>query len=1084
MITNFKTNSRELEALLDSLLEDASPGVGSPEFIQFGEDDALNIERLIKQFQPTIDRVVEHSIDSWINSYRQQLNQLVAILETFSKKLEQLSEMPSGVQEGERVAATSQVRQELKLALKAIHQWSELLTQDIFSADIWKDLKNQFIDELKPIPETAEIPLPPDYWTAKWDDTFRIQVWKKRAQTEMAFKGPIFTLLNHIRRLFGKVPLDPSPASRNFHLHSFLTYFLQIPTAEFLLVERLQFLQQIAKQFYTLHLRVVEIRDDFLFLNDFGTAFLRLDRSKIITPLEKLQGHIRAVEAHIEELNQFKAKAWQRFQLQETDIYQKMGYHWSFAGTRILSNADFGERPIAKCWKYLEAELAKSKESWIDHFQAEQGEWQAGIELSLLQLQTVQIYCDTLTSVAQNIHTQLIPTFNSTLETVAAFSKNVATMKIADDISTPEGIFDLKSATAKQNRALFQSLQQEKMPLMMDTLIKVQLDDLTKRYALRVRKAIEVLSDGHVIFLRRDLSNSVPKSETDDTHLLKAIVLEELFSKFKQGHQTFNAEYQHRIEKIIRGISEIDQLIEDTLEAALLRLERPKNQREFEEARATVIEDLKQVSAQVNELIAQAKQLFVESEKKLLELTKTFENQLLTLADTDAENKIEKYLLLARATAKEKLWNYRRKFMITARAALPTLFEVLINTIRQFQSNYFRLREMTGLAPDKADAGENLSRFLTDTEEHIKALPYVYQRLFRLAPLSDDRFFAARKAELDLLKQEFERWQNGKFTITALIGERGSGITTLLNFARQQIYKDYPIIKLDFLVGRTIFTDEALFQLLKSTFQELDFNHEPKNIDDLEDEINTLVKRKIVFAENLQQLFLRTTYGFDALERFMLFISRTHRKIHWILTCSLYSWEYFAKVLNIDEYVQQKIVFESLPQTEFEEIILKRHRASGYQLFFKPTDEIVQSRRYKKLKTDWERQQYLQSLFFGQLTELAAGNISVAMLFWLRSYEEFSENKLILPATINFDSSFLYQLPAEELFTLAALLQHDTLSTEDHALVFHQDVQQSHLLLNRMANKGFLVKQANGYHIHPFLYRPIVRVLQSDNIIH
>lgn len=1070
MITNFKTDSQELEALLDSILEDASPRVISPEFIQSGNDDELNIERLIKQFQPTLDMVVESSLDSWIDTYRQELNQLVAILETFSKKLEQL-------QEGEGVAATSKVRQELKLALKAIHQWPKLLTQEIFSTDLWKDLKNQFIDELKTIPETAEIPLPPDYWTVKWDDTFRIQVWKKRARTEMAFKGPIFTLLNHIRRLFGKDPLDPSSASRNFHLHSFLTYFLQIPTAEFLLAERLQFLQQIAKQFYALHLSVVEIRDGFLFLNDFGTAFLRLDRSKIITPLEKLQGHIRAVEAHIEELNQLKAKAWQRYQIQKTDNYQKVRHHWSFAGTRILSSTDFGERQIAKCWKYLEAELAKGKESWIAHFQAEQGEWQAGIELSLLQLQTVQIYCDTLTSVAQNIHTQLIPTFNSTLETVAAFSKNVATMKIEDDIS-------LRSATAKQNRALFQSLQQEKMPLMMDTLIKAQLDDLTKRYALRVRKAIEVLSDGHVIFLRRDLSNSVPKSETDDTHLLKAIVLEELFSKFKQGHQTFNAEYQHRIEKIIRGISEIDQLVEVTLEAALLRLERQKNQRGFEEARATVIEELNQVSAQVNGLIAQAKQLFVESEKKLLDLTKTFENQLLTLADTDAENKIEKYLLLARATAKERLSNYRRKFMITARTAWPTLFEALINTIGQFQSNYFRLREMTGLAPDKADAGENLSRFLTDTEEHIKALPYVYQRLFRLAPLSDDRFFAARKVELDLLNQEFERWQNGKFTITALIGERGSGITTLLNFARQQIYKDYPIIKLDFLVGRTIFTDEALFELLKATFQEVDFNHEPKNIDDLEDEINALVKRKIVFAENMQQLFLRTTYGFDALERFMLFISRTYRKIHWVLTCSLYSWEYFAKVINIDEYIQRKIIFESLPQAEYEEIILKRHRASGYQLIFKPTDEIVQSRRYKKLKTDWERQEYLQTLFFDQLTELAAGNISVAMLFWLRSYEEFTENKLILPATINFDPSFLYQLPAEELFTLAALLQHDTLSTEDHALVFHQDIQQSHLLLNRMANKGFLVKQSNGYQIHPFLYRPIVRVLKSDNIIH
>jgi hypothetical protein len=900
----------------------------------------------------------------------------------------------------------------------------------------------------------------------------------------MASKDTIFTLLNRSRQLVGMAPLNPSFAFRHFHLHLFLKYFLEIPTAEFLLGEWLQFLQQLAKQFYALHLKVVEIRDDFRFLNELEAVFTQLDAPDMITPCEKLKGHIKLIISHIQELDQFKTEALQRFHVQKLDIFQKTRQSWSYAGTRILSNANFGERQIARSWKQLEAELIQGQESWLYHFQAEQGEWQAGIELSLLQLQTVQIYCETCQGLTQNIHTQLIPTFTSTLETVTALSENVAAMKIDDDATWHGDARATNSDVTKLNRSLLQSLQQEKIPLMMDTLIVVQLDDLAKRYILRIWKAIEALSDGHMIFLKRDLSGPIPRSEIDNTHLLKAIVAEELFSKFKQGHHSFNVEYQHHMEKIVRNISELDQIVEVIIEAALLRLERQRDRAGFEEARAVVLEELNQAFLQVNELVTQAKWLLTESEKKLLELTKTFEDQLLTLADTDTENKIEKYLLLARATAKEKLRNYRRRFFIMTKTAVPTLFETLLGTFHQFRSNYFRLREMTGLAPDKAAAAENLSLFLRDTEEHIKALPYVYQRLFRLAPLSDDRFFSARKVELELLEGEFKLWQNGKFTATALIGERGSGITTLLNFAKQQIYKDCSIIKMNFLAGRTIFTDEALFQFLKSAFQEINFKNDPENIDDLEDEINAMTKRKVVISENLQHLFLRTTYGFDALERFMLFVSRTYRNIHWIMTCSLYSWEYLVQVINIDEYVQRKIVFEALPQTEFEDMILKRHRASGYQLFFKSTEEIARSRRFKKLKTDWERQEYLQTLFFGQLTELAAGNISVAMLFWLRSYEEFSEDKLILPATINFDPSFLYQLPTEELFTLAALLQHDILSTEDHALIFHQDIQQSHLLLNRMANKGFLVPQTNGYRIHPFLYRPVVQVLKSDNIIH
>ena len=257
-----------------------------------------------------------------------------------------------------------------------------------------------------------------------------------------------------------------------------------------------------------------------------------------------------------------------------------------------------------------------------------------------------------------------------------------------------------------------------------------------------------------------------------------------------------------------------------------------------------------------------------------------------------------------------------------------------------------------------------------------------------------------------------------------------------------------------------------------------------KNIDELENKISVLEERQVFIVENLHQLFLRTTYGFDALERFMLFISRTHQKIHWVMTCAIYSWQYLAKVINIDEYVQQKIVLNTLSQTALEEIILQRHRASNWQLLFKASGEIANSRRFRKLSSDQARQAFLQNHFFKQLTEMAAGNITVALLLWLRSYEEFTSDKLIMPASIDFDPTFLYKLSPKELFTLIAILQHDILNADHHALVFHQDIQQSLLLLNRMANKGFLVQKSNGYQIHPFLYRSVVRVLKSSNIIH
>jgi hypothetical protein len=418
------------------------------------------------------------------------------------------------------------------------------------------------------------------------------------------------------------------------------------------------------------------------------------------------------------------------------------------------------------------------------------------------------------------------------------------------------------------------------------------------------------------------------------------------------------------------------------------------------------------------------------------------------------------------------------------RHRLPVLPGLATNSLQNARRNYARLREMTGLAPEYADAEENFSTFLADMEKHINALPADYLNLFRLEPLCNEQFFAARETELETLRLKLERWESGKFANTAIIGERGCGKTSLLNIAERQIYCGYPIIKINFLDSETIFTEAVLFEFLKSVLPASVVDATVSDLDKLEETINSLPDRRIFFVENLQQLFLRTTYGFDALERFLLFVSRTHQQIHWIITCTIYSWEYFAKVINIDEYVQEKIVLDILSRDEFETIILKRHKASGRKLHFSATPEIANSRRFRKLDSERERQAYLQKLFFEQLTELAMGNISVAILFLLRSYKKVTAKKLTLPSTIDFNPSFLYQLPPEELFTLIAFLQHDSLTEEHHALIFHQHLQQSLLLLNRMANKGYLVQNSTGYQIHPFLYRPVVRVLKSENIIH
>ena len=1037
-----------------------------PDLIQLNNLGDPDLDAIARPFLQTIDEQLKSSLSSWKQAHHQKLNQILGILEAFSWRLDQLQDDPIPI---------SLIWRELEICLKAIHEWTDSLSYENAFASLWTDLRSQFEEKLNTLPTFVEISARKDYLTAISDDTFRSKSWIEHRQTRKILKGTVLVTRNQVKRLLRKGRRGRNAEQLNLQLHSFLTYFLELPIADILLEEWLHFLQQLAGQLHELHTRTVDIKDSLLFLEDLEAGILRFEKSQLTVQLEKVQSHIRSVKSQVQHLDDLEAETLQRFQSHQTEVYGKLKQHWSFVEANILSNADFSEKKIANRWKKLEIRMAEASEGWAQHFQGEQGEWQKDIELSILQLQTAQICCDIISRIDRKINLQVLPAFSETQETISAAAESFRT-KIAE---THTG---LKNIIIKRNQSLLQSMRQEKLPQLLDALTKAGLNNILRSWTLRTRTAIDTIADKHTVLVARDIDSPIPKSKSENTPVFRKMVLEDLFSRSQKEHQKFVVEAQESVDKICHGISMLDQVVEVNLEAALSLLERGEDKETIVDACDAVIEGLNLTTLQLYELAAQTEQLAAISSKELVRITAGFENQLQDLAIIKEVN--EAHLQLASITLAEKSRIYYRKSLVMVKSAPPNLLKLSIDSLKGLQTSYSRLREMTGFVADKVEAEENLTRFLTDTEKHIEALPSEYRRLFRLDSLKDERFFMARDEEMSLLAQEFERWQNGKFSATAVIGERGCGMTTLLNFAEMNIYKEYPVIKINLLDGETMYTEEELFYYLKSALDEKDVKGQVKTIDELEDTINQVSEQKIIIVENLQQLFVRTTFGFDALERFLLFISRTHKTIHWILTCTIYSWEYFGKVIDIDQYVQQKIVLDALPKSDLENIILKRHKSNGYKLLFRATDEVTTNRRYKKLTTDKERQAHLQNVFFEQLTQLAAGNITVAFLFWLRSYEDFAQDTLTLPATIEFDPSFLYKLSTEELFTLAALLQHDILNEEHHALIFHQDIQQSLLLLNRMANKGFLVHKSNGYQIHPFLYRGIVRVLKSSNIIH
>jgi hypothetical protein len=229
-------------------------------------------------------------------------------------------------------------------------------------------------------------------------------------------------------------------------------------------------------------------------------------------------------------------------------------------------------------------------------------------------------------------------------------------------------------------------------------------------------------------------------------------------------------------------------------------------------------------------------------------------------------------------------------------------------------------------------------------------------------------------------------------------------------------------------------------------------------------------------------MYLKTVSGFNGLEKFLNMLSRTKNSVFWISTCTLYSWQFLKKAINVDSHFQRLLTLYKITPEELKSIIMKRHRASGYLLEF---DAAGNPRRLKRAKfgEDNSHHSNLERNYFEKLHDFAGGNIATAIMVWLRSIKEFSKDKMVLTANFDIDFRFLNRLSEENVLTLSAIIYHEVMSPESHSAIFNQNMDRSRLQLENLESEGILIKNGSGYLIHPFIYRPLVQILKKKNIL-
>ena len=356
-------------------------------------------------------------------------------------------------------------------------------------------------------------------------------------------------------------------------------------------------------------------------------------------------------------------------------------------------------------------------------------------------------------------------------------------------------------------------------------------------------------------------------------------------------------------------------------------------------------------------------------------------------------------------------------------------------SIRKLKVVLLPLQRMFGFSVIKDPSkykSVDISNYLTETDARILELPKSYRELFKTSTDIDAELYVNASSNVLHITKAYEAWLEGLATSVSVVGERGSGKSTFL----------------------------ARF-------------------------INEQKQGRIVFLEGLQNMFLRNINGFDALEALWLIISETKDRVFWVVSCSRYAWDYLNKAEGIETHFTHVLFTDTMDDEQLQTVIMNRHNKSVYRLNFEADEITKRSRGYKKrIHKPKELQQYLSDYYFEEMTDIAEGNVSVAIILWLRSIKKVEGRTLTIAPFKPISVEGLEILTSEILFALALLILHGSLKVAELARVMNIGLSDSRVLLSRLKSRGILLENNGHYALNQLVFRQVLRLLKRRNIIH
>ncbi|MEM7550563.1 MAG: hypothetical protein AAF363_12850 [Bacteroidota bacterium] len=852
---------------------------------------------------------------------------------------------------------------------------------------------------------------------------------KRLKKSHFYFTKIPLRLCNVFRKLFRYKPYKVHFKKHKLPLRNMAIYFYRNEVISKVLEERKALYKEIT-QFYVELKRWEESPD---------ASSFELDESK-----SQVREKYRAFEASVSEI------------IQDAQYYFNRDYY--LVDTVELSARCFRSTLLKKDFASRSKKWNQECSKWQNTLYALFEEWRTDLEVVILkfsvEVRKIKLDEDLNKFISKNIE----PKFNEILSFVKRIKTQIKSSKATESL-----VKKLQSFKSEE----VENLKKDLVNPLSELLIDKKLIGLINSFQLSIKEFTEKPPEKRIVV---SCGYDSPINYSD-LHAIspREFISFETLPKFENALEGTSADFFQACQKTYAEVLDIDQVIGFSISSALDTTET-----EGTDLKKLVIENLDRSTARVEEIKEGFRITVDESLKYLDESVDVFQEEI--LAFTDNENILNLRLRISKAKALERSKKYREEFIRNLKRVLIRILGTARKNAKLFKEKLNILSERFILTAKQTQITKEISNFLSESQTIINGLPVVYKRLYSIESLLDLQLFEGRQKELEKLKEAYKNWQEGNYAATVVVGEKWSGLTSFVNYAIDKVGFKHKIVRIP--VQRNMNTPEAFFAFCNELFG---FD-QTKSIEELISKVKSR-KGTVVVVEDIQNLFLKKIGGFEALKLLFELINSTNRDVFWVTTSTLYSWQYLERTVSISEYFSYVVMVEKLTDLQIKNIVSKRNRISGYKIVYEPTAKDLENKKFKKLN-DQEQQEYLRTRFFNRLNGFAASNVSLALIFWLLSTLRIDKNTITIRSFQEPDLSFVATFSMTRIFVLHALIIHDGLSEKQLAEVVNTSDKEARLRLLSLVEDGIIYEKSDTYFVTPIIFRTIINLLKSKNLIY